>query len=100
MNFLKKPAAKAATSVPSSLGSPTAPAKPNPTAAPNTRPSSGLEAKPAAGAAPLRSVTISQEAIAQAAYFRWQRFGGDEASNWTLAEQELRDEAKKLGITV
>jgi hypothetical protein len=105
MNFLKKPAAKtapkAAVAVPATavLSAPEVPVKPSPVAG------SGIEAKPAAskaaaGAAPLPAFTISHEAIAQAAYFRWQRFGGDEATNWRLAEQELRDEAKKLGLTV
>lgn len=69
------------------------------------KPGAGMEAKPALNAAPAKSlaplpaITISNEAIAQAAYYRWQRFGGDEATNWRLAEEELRDEAARLGIS-
>ena len=44
-----------------------------------------IESKPAA-------IAITQEAIAQAAYFRWQRCGGDPQSNWEAAERELREE--------
>lgn len=64
-----------------------------------SRPVSGLEGKPSA-APRMPTITISHEAIAQAAYFRWQRYGGDEQTNWRLAEQELRDEAEKLGLNV
>jgi hypothetical protein len=103
MNFLKKPAAKTAPKAPVAVPATAVPsAAPAPQVKPLPVAGSGIEAKPAAPkvAAPLPSFTISHEAIAQAAYFRWQRFGGDESTNWRLAEQELRDEAKKLGLTV
>lgn len=96
MNFLKKPAAKAGATA-----KPAIPSVPVSTG----KPAAGVEAKPAAGVAPAKSlaplpnITISNEAIAQAAYYRWQRFGGDEATNWRLAEEELRDEAARLGIS-
>ncbi len=40
----------------------------------------------------------SYDEIATAAYFRWQRFGGDQASNWAEAERELREEMAKIGV--
>lgn len=112
MSFLKKSSSKpaAAVQVPAApVVTPKAPAS-------EPKPASGLEAKPgvtssaapvtgtaprtAPSTTPLPAITITHEAIAQAAYFRWQRYGGDEATNWKLAEQELREEAAKLGITV
>jgi len=33
---------------------------------------------------------IPQERIAEAAYYRWQREGGDPDSNWYAAERELQ----------
>lgn len=64
-----------------------------PTTAPAPMPASGqaptaqstIESKPA-------PIAITQEAIAQAAYFRWQRCGGDPQTNWDAAERELREE--------
>lgn len=103
-----KPAAAAPTPVSAPAKVPLAPVAPAPVAAPvaakiaaaphaPAKPASGLEGKPSAGPV-VASITISQEAIAQAAYFRWQRCGGDEATNWRLAEQELREEAAKIGL--
>ena len=45
--------------------------------------------RPAADTAPTHAQ------IASAAYFRWQRHGGDAASNWAAAERELRAGMKK-----
>lgn len=62
-----------------------------------------VEAKPAAecclklGCCNTKSRTLSYDEIATAAYIRWQRFGGDQASNWAEAERELREEMAKLG---
>lgn len=112
MNFLKKSSSKPAAPV----QVPAAPAVTPKAPTGEPKPASGFEAKPAVSASPapvaatpartapsttpLPAITITHDAIAQAAYFRWQRYGGDEATNWKLAEQELREEAAKLGITV
>jgi len=71
------------------------PAVPAPKPAAGPRSVSGVEKKPSRGA-PLRPIEVTYEAIAMAAYFRWQRFGGDDATNWRLAEQELREDAARL----
>lgn len=44
--------------------------------------------EPKAGTNPARSVT--HEEIALAAYLRWEKFGGDQETNWAEAERQLR----------
>ena len=48
--------------------------------------SSTVEAKPT-------RIEISQQAIAEAAYYLWLQRGGDEISNWLEAERQLRQTA-------
>ncbi|MFM9957003.1 MAG: hypothetical protein ACKVZJ_02930 [Phycisphaerales bacterium] len=98
MNPFKKLTKPAAAAVPVSVpASAPAAAAPAPKANSAAKPSSGLEGKPSAGPT-VPSITISNEAIAQAAYFRWLRCGGDEDTNWRLAEAELREEAARVGL--
>lgn len=44
---------------------------------------SAMEAKPT-------RVEITQQTVAEAAYYLWLRRGGDEISNWLEAERQLR----------
>lgn len=67
------------------------PAK-TPTPAPTARAPGAVEVKSTPG---MPQVTFTHEQIALAAYFRWQRFGGDERTNWVEAERELREDAVK-----
>ncbi len=109
MNPLKKFIKSGSTALPAPAANPALTPASTPAAAPAAapdgkaareapaRPASGVEAKPSA-AHGVPSITISHEAIAKAAYFRWQRFGGDQETNWHLAEKELRDEAARLGL--
>ena len=46
-----------------------------------------IATQPAAATAEPR---VTQDAIARAAYFRWQKQGGDAYTNWCEAEKELR----------
>ncbi|MGQ0627295.1 MAG: DUF2934 domain-containing protein [Phycisphaerales bacterium] len=63
-----------------------APASTPPAAKPGS-PAASLETKPSSkGGGP---VSVTREAIAQAAYLRWQKFGGDPEANWLAAEREL-----------
>jgi hypothetical protein len=53
-----------------------------------------VEKKPSTAAVkPL--VIVTREEIANAAYLRWQKFGGDPESNWLAAERELTSPAGK-----
>ncbi|MBL8756841.1 MAG: DUF2934 domain-containing protein [Phycisphaerae bacterium] len=49
-----------------------------------------LEPKPAGPTPSATAKQITRDDIARAAYFRWQKHGGDELSNWIAAEHELR----------
>lgn len=49
----------------------------------SSAPPKAVEAAPAPKAAP------TYEAIALAAFVRWQKFGGSEIENWVAAEREL-----------
>lgn len=40
-----------------------------------------------------KRITVTQDDIARAAYFRWLERGGDARSNWLEAEAELRGKA-------
>jgi len=98
MSFLNKksPKTKAGTRTATAPAAPVeVPAVPTSKPAAALRSASGVEKKPSRGA-PLRPIEVTHEAIAMAAYFRWQRFGGDEETNWRLAEQELREEAARI----
>lgn len=87
------PPTKAPTSVPAPVTKVPAPAIKSP---------STVEAKPNAECCSKPGCCNGQRSpsydeIATAAYFRWQRFGGDQASNWAEAERELREEMAKIG---
>ena len=68
-------------------GSP-APSNPTPPANQfNTRPATATATTTAPTGA---EVKLTHDAIARAAYLRWQRQGGDAHTNWVEAEKELR----------
>lgn len=98
MGFLNKKSPKSkpgARTAPAPAAPVEVPAAPVPKRPAAPRSASGVEKKPSR-VAPLRPIDVTHEAIALAAYFRWQRFGGDEQTNWRLAEQELREEAARI----
>ena len=48
----------------------------------------------AGDAARPRPIMPSQRAVAEAAYFLWQRRGGDQLTNWLEAEAKLKQSTK------
>lgn len=50
-------------------------------------------------ASPTTTSKVSHDAIARAAYFRWQKQGGDAYTNWCEAEKELRAAAAAAAST-
>ena len=63
--------------------------------APSNPPASQFNARPATttaipSAPSGAEVKLTHDAIARAAYLRWQKQGGDAHTNWVEAEKELR----------
>ena len=85
--FTKKPTPAPSTAVNTATAS-TSSAMPrlNGTTPQASSPNRGTQTTPSTS----KPKTISSDEIARAAYFRWQRHGGDPVTNWVEAERELR----------
>jgi hypothetical protein len=85
--FTKKPATATSPTM-NAASAPTASAMPrlNGITPQSAAPTRGVQNSPS----PSKPKTFSRDEIARAAYFRWQRHGGDPVSNWVEAERELR----------
>jgi hypothetical protein len=60
----------------------------------NTSVSGHAPSRPTADAARPRPTMPSQRAVAEAAYFLWQKRGGDQFANWLEAEAKLKHGTK------